>query len=476
MLPKERRRAKLGFPERATWLVYGPPKVGKCVKEGTQILDPRTGLLHPIETLIASQKASIVSLGWGGIWRESCPSGYFDNGKQTTFKVRTQTGREVSVTAEHPFLTTEGWRECRELSVGDKIAVPAELPFFGEGRIDYNEIKLLAYMIGDGHMPLRHNPSFTNTDPLILEDFMQTIESLGCIGVFVSARDKAPTIRVKRKRGYRNKVLSYLEQVELRGCLADEKFIPDFVFGQKKGRIALFLNRLFACDGSVEARGIVSYSSKSARLVKQVQHLLLRFGIISILREKEVNGETYYELAIHSRDDLLRFIDEIGIFGEKDNRLRALRRRLFQLPFTREHMQTQLERHGSILLDRITDIEKEGENQVYDLTVDELHNFVANDVIVHNTTAAATWPEPLIIECEPSLEKRQARLGPGLGPIAQCVQGAERRREERGLPLEDHRARHHRCDRFMAGAGDRSQVRSDPIGRGRGLWRGLRSS
>ena len=35
--------------------------------------------------------------------------------------------------------------------------------------------------------------------------------------------------------------------------------------------------------------------------------------------------------------------------------------------------------------DRITSIEPDGEAEVYDLTVDRLHNFVADDVIVHNS-------------------------------------------------------------------------------------------
>jgi len=35
VLPKEKRKRKLGFPEQATWLVYGPPKVGKTTSAAT---------------------------------------------------------------------------------------------------------------------------------------------------------------------------------------------------------------------------------------------------------------------------------------------------------------------------------------------------------------------------------------------------------------------------------------------------------
>jgi len=35
VLPKEKRKKKLGFPEQATWLIYGPPKVGKTCSAAT---------------------------------------------------------------------------------------------------------------------------------------------------------------------------------------------------------------------------------------------------------------------------------------------------------------------------------------------------------------------------------------------------------------------------------------------------------
>ena len=41
--------------------------------------------------------------------------------------------------------------------------------------------------------------------------------------------------------------------------------------------------------------------------------------------------------------------------------------------------------HSDVYWDRITAIEPAGEAEVFDLTVDRLHNFVAGDVIVHNS-------------------------------------------------------------------------------------------
>jgi replicative DNA helicase len=41
--------------------------------------------------------------------------------------------------------------------------------------------------------------------------------------------------------------------------------------------------------------------------------------------------------------------------------------------------------HSDVYWDRIASIEPDGEADVYDLTVDQLHNFVAEDVVVHNS-------------------------------------------------------------------------------------------
>lgn len=44
-----------------------------------------------------------------------------------------------------------------------------------------------------------------------------------------------------------------------------------------------------------------------------------------------------------------------------------------------------LSRHESLFWDQILSIEPAGEEEVFDLTVAELHNFVANDIVVHNS-------------------------------------------------------------------------------------------
>jgi replicative DNA helicase len=69
-----------------------------------------------------------------------------------------------------------------------------------------------------------------------------------------------------------------------------------------------------------------------------------------------------------------------GIYGQNLSRERAIR--VAQIVGSE-----QLERlaHSDVYWDKIISIEPHGEAEVYDLTVDEHHNFVAGDIVTHNS-------------------------------------------------------------------------------------------
>ena len=75
------------------------------------------------------------------------------------------------------------------------------------------------------------------------------------------------------------------------GKSALKKSIPQQVFRLPREQLGLFLNRMFACDGSIFIQNgdqyRVSYASSCRTMARQMQHLLLRFGIIAKLRRKK---------------------------------------------------------------------------------------------------------------------------------------------------------------------------------------------
>jgi replicative DNA helicase len=245
-----------------------------------------------------------------------------------------------------------------------------------------------------------------------------------------------------------NSLKNWLLELELFGKNSHEKYIPEIIFTLKKSLVALFLNRLFATDGwaSILKSGQVQlgYCSVSEKLARQVQHLLLRFGVISRLKKRSVKYQNSrrdaWQIDLTDAYSIKTFIEEIGIFGkeEKLSEIQQIlsakryqtncdlipveiweqlkeakgnqswaelgrkagftdvsnlhvgkrclsRHRLYQMALALEHLPLQQLANSEVYWDQIVTIEAMGLKQVYDLTIPHTHNFVANDICVHNT-------------------------------------------------------------------------------------------
>jgi len=260
----------------------------------------------------------------------------------------------------------------------------------------------------------------------------------------------------RARKNVPNALRRWLDQLGVWGCAARDKFVPDPVFRAPREELALFLNRLFATDGwaTVLASGQaqLGYCTVSEKLARQVQHLLLRYGVIAALCERSVkyrgSRRQAFQLNVTDPGSIRAFIEEIGIFGKEAAAERVARalegkgrhanrdlipreawrlidearggeswaslsRRMgfgpgHNLHFgTRALSRDRMSRFAEALEDQrlrdladsdvywdeIVSIEPLGLEQVYDLTIPGTHNFVANDVCVHNTAMAlnAIW-------------------------------------------------------------------------------------
>ncbi len=85
----------------------------------------------------------------------------------------------METTASHPFRTYRGWKPLAELKVGDHIAVPRRLNVFGNKPArETAEVKLLAYLIGDGGLS-DTCPEFTNANPRLRDEFTEAVREFG---------------------------------------------------------------------------------------------------------------------------------------------------------------------------------------------------------------------------------------------------------------------------------------------------------
>ncbi|KXB04434.1 hypothetical protein AKJ48_02620 [candidate division MSBL1 archaeon SCGC-AAA261O19] len=228
----------------------------------------------------------------------------------------------------------------------------------------------------------------------------------------------------------------FLDDLGVYGKNSIKKFIPSLVFTIRRKKLALFLNRLYACDGWMttdEGRVEIGYATSSKRMARQVQHILLRFGILSVLREKRTSTETAYSIIIQNTHFVKKFIDEIGGFrgDEKTEKIRLLcecesnpnidtipkqvwsiveeirqkrgiswadvgfmsskknyapsRKTLKKIARALHSPHLLNLAESDVFWDEVASIKDVGEKRVYDLSMNPTSNFLANDIFVHNT-------------------------------------------------------------------------------------------
>ena len=440
--------------------VCGKRGGGKCLC-GDAIITLEDGSQIPIKELEKNDK-QIYSLDSNLKIRQSARSQFYKRKVNKILKLKLRSGKEIKLTPEHPLLTIRGWMPAEKLHVGSRIATPRRIESFGREFLPEHKVKLLAYLIAEGHLS-NNFVLFSNTEKAIISDFEKAVNEFDnnlkirvhskkyCWRVVENKKRKVDEQSARGKDGRfiqgarfdsKSSLRKWLGNIGLYGKLSSEKTIPGIIFNLPKNKIALFLNRLFSCDGSIFKEGDnywkVSYSSSSEDLATQVQHLLLRFGIISKLRKKETRKLPSYEIIIRG-EQVHTFLNEIGLFGLKDSKARQAlketiqiirnlnldtipkeiwemykpdswaeigrrlhysipksfreskryspsRQKLLQIAKADESELLEKFASSDIFWDEVSSAELiEGECIVYDLTVPEHHNFIANDIIVHNS-------------------------------------------------------------------------------------------
>ena len=368
--------------------------IGKCLTGDTKIVDAATGAYLPIKEFAGGQTASY-SEEKGII--KTAATAVIPQGVKPIYQVTTKKGAVIQATSNHPFLTETGWKPLEELTSGVKIATPKSIPIFGNGDLTIDEATLLGLMISEGqcHTP-GSSPCFTSEDEVLVNTLKNCVKTVLYQEVTYKGKDFGYRLVNQAGRGgvvTHNRANLWLQSYGLNvGALG--KFVPQRVFTAPKVVVAAFLRALFSGDGSVYLVGestrakptlAVEYCSISEHLIRDVHHLLLRFGIPSQIRvKKPANGRNAYVLAFQSSEAVLKFFNEIGFLPDSIKQRRFEEKMYSILLATKSRLQI----HDHILWDEIKSIECAGMEEVYDISVPGLENFLANDIIVHNSTYA----------------------------------------------------------------------------------------
>jgi replicative DNA helicase len=358
-----------------------PITTGGCISGDAVLVQASSGWPIALRDLVRRRDGAVLTMREASVFTLQHPAAYLAHEAAELYRLTTYTGRSIETTAEHPFLTRDGWKPVSALCPTDTVAVVTEYPqLFGRGDTDAELVKLLAYLTANGTNGDGAAPPIT--DPDVRADFEAAVQVKQDECVALEDDTDRTRLYVRGPAGTHSKILRYMDIVGVHGVQARDKFVPDFMFGLRQDKLRLYLNRLFTCDGVVETSGRITYRTMSVRMARQVQHLLARFGVVSLLRGIGSDDDFSVELLITTKTDVLRFIEDIGFFGDKAARAEEVRASLYHIRM----IEPPPDRLGPILFDRVYMVERTESAPVYDLAIPETHNFVANDFVVRTSS------------------------------------------------------------------------------------------
>lgn len=274
----------------------------------------------------------------------------YNNGICQFYKITTNRGYQIEVTAEHPLWVINqdgscGWKPASLIKEGDYVAISRGPVLFGN-RIDLSNFKpseiktyhrkisfpskmtpqlaqFLGLLTADGGLSTErggiHRVVYTQANPKLLSLYKKLLKELFGITQFIEKKSgsnpntKAIDIEVNSIQ-----LKEFLNYLGMKPVKAPQKEIPRAIREGPKEILVSYLRALFDNDGySGEDSLEISLSSK--KLLAQVQILLLNFGIISSLKEKKVKNypqNEYFRLSIYG-EDARKFIKEIGFLREE---------------------------------------------------------------------------------------------------------------------------------------------------------------
>jgi DNA gyrase subunit A len=449
-----------------------PPAAMRYCVTGDTLVVTDNGLM-PINQLSQPGVEDIAARVLSKDGQTNTASKWWDCGAFPTWCVRTQRGYEVTGTENHPLLVavphnedghvTLTWKTIAQLAVGDYVVLdrssklwpeqPVDLhPFFPSAQksrvkqhmlpetLDEDLAFILGALLAEG--TFRDQViEFTYLPGDFADQFIQAWQR-----VFPTCRlhiferepvsyGKKPFLQIQVVSKH---VIAFIHALGLSGRSAQRQ-IPEIILRSPRHIAAAFLRGLFEGDGAVEHSGRsllrLNLSARNRLMLRQLQTLLLRFGIVASLNNDKTRQ--MYRLLISGRDNLTLFAREIGFTSAVKSKAlaaildlhpgKALSRTDF-IPYLAEYVRTTasrgqrewLSKHNfdrsdrlvatlprlaqvlpsvavaeienlasqHYLFERIESIEYAGEQPVYSVRVDsDCHSFVANGFVNHNTEA-----------------------------------------------------------------------------------------
>jgi FeS assembly protein SufB len=337
-----------------------------------------------------------------------------ETGVKQTFEV-TVGGRTIRATGNHPFLAlsddrkaggqrarySRRWKTLDQLSVGDLVAVPRDVPEFGSplqvsaayrrdgsafGPMWTSEdlMWLLGYLVGDGSLQSSgrtHRVQFAvpEADVELRTEIVRIVAEQ--FGLRAIAADDVRLVVNSRP------LVDWLYEMGFTGG-AHAKRIPDWVFGLTRAERLAFLGGWVDADGYIrpDSSGSVVLTSVNAPLIRQARALSELCGL-------PCAGPWEWQQPYAHDPSRIMTAYRLGISGDIE-RLGCRNPRRTDRFGRRRHVHSSTSAKGTTFRShctehlgfaRITSIQAHLVEPVFDVEVDGPHNFIAQGLIVHNS-------------------------------------------------------------------------------------------
>jgi HK97 family phage portal protein len=307
--------------------------------------------------------------------------------------------------------------QVKDLKIGDIVTQCKKIPYDIEDKdITEKEMELLGYYLGDGY----------KSDPVYISDnkgykrggviYLAIQEGCEYEEYYKNIADEIIGITgIRRNRAISYGSTNYCKRINELGLYgtAHEKRIPDWIFKLPKNKKLAFLRGIIDSDGSINHQGRCQFVLCNLELIKDIRYLCLQLGLqVNNIRKQEYisllpNGKkinaTSYTFLVTSAKDVNEIKSHTFSYIEKINKNLKKQKKEYLLSTGGKNSIDKIKNLIDIEymeFSTINCIEELDETDVYDIEVENNHNFIAEGIIVHNSNMkearAGFWEETII--------------------------------------------------------------------------------
>lgn len=357
-----------------------------------------------------------------------------NKGKAECLRITTNTGRQLILTEEHPVKTKQGFTLAKDLKLNDTLYIENLSGTKSVGRlsINPNEAYIAGLFYGDGYYPKEKSGKRKPTDrSIFFSTGLDREELQPLLDNYFDCEFYGPKGTSRGIRGHSDKVPRFYKKYPKKD--SHEMEIPKRVLKSDFESKMHFIGGQIDSDGSI-GNGRFRYTSACESYIRQLQLLFQSVGFHGIIRSTTtiLNEKEYTEYHLIVNYGLSRLKPYLRLKRKKQEIIdwelskqyaapanktshcstQRLPLEIYQdLPRTPEFYKTYrnslrkgrlihstLETHidelseldprwldvQHFMYEQITNIEKVGKREVYDMEVESLHEFNPNGIRVHN--------------------------------------------------------------------------------------------